>query len=132
MFHPDDQNKRVSCFDDVTAEQSHRFSWMLAPRIESVNESEGRVTVYNAVHDCVIKWKACQWTQSAFYNAAGLNASSPKSEQQGETQDPNAFMDLFKEAILKETTMSSISYCKAVMGCGQIAVNGKGQDEGRG
>lgn len=103
-----------------------------SPPIESENESEGRVTVYNAVHDCVIKWKACQWTQSAFYNAAGLNASSPKTEQQGETQDPNAFMDLFREAILNETTMSSISYCKAVTGCGQMAVNGKGQDEGRG
>lgn len=87
------------------------------------------MTVYNAVHDCVIKRKACQSTLSAFYNAAGLNTSSPKSEQQGETQDPNAFMDLFSLAILNKTTMSSISYCKAVTGSGQTLVNGKGQEE---
>lgn len=96
-----------------------------------MNESEGQVTVYNAVHDCVIKQKACQWTQSAFYNAAGLSASSPKLEQQGETQDPNTFIDLFREAILNKTTMSSISYCKAVTGGGQTPVNAKGQEEGK-
>lgn len=40
-------------------------------------------------------------------------------------------MDLFREAILSNTTMSSISYCKAVTGRGQTAVNGKGHDEGQ-
>lgn len=40
-------------------------------------------------------------------------------------------MDLFREAILNKTTMSSISYCKAVTSSGQTLVNGKGQEEGR-
>lgn len=67
-------------FDNVIGRQRDRFSWLLS-LIEEVNESEGRVTIYNAVRDCVIKWKACQWTQSAFYNAAGLNASSPSQNK---------------------------------------------------
>lgn len=32
---------------------------------------------------------------------------------------------------MKNTTISSISYCKAVRARGQMAVNGKGQAEGR-
>lgn len=97
-----------------------------------MNETEGQVTVYNDVHDYVIKRKACQRTQSAFYNVSGLNASSAKLEQREETQDTNAFMDLFRVAILNNTTVRSISYCKAVTGSGQTPVNGKGQDKGKG
>lgn len=50
----------------------------------------------------------------------------------GGTQDPNAFMDFFREAILNKTTMSSISCCKAVSGSGQILVNGKGHGKVKG
>lgn len=49
---------------------------------KQLHESEEQVTVYNGVHGCVIKQKACQWTSSAFYNSFGLNASSPKLEQE--------------------------------------------------
>lgn len=96
-----------------------------------MNESEGQAIVYNAVHDCVIKQEACRRTESAFYNAAGLNASSPRLRQQGETQDPNTFIDLFRQAILNKTTISSIAYCKTVTSGGQTPVNAKGQEDAR-
>lgn len=54
-----------------------------------------------------------------------------RPEQRGEKRDSNEFIDFFRDAILKNTTISSISYCKAVMGSGQTAVNGKGQAKAR-